>query len=174
MTTPTNNVSVLEKNYLPQSPVVISSVTINEGDLVFWDGTNFTLQPLTLATQVAVGGANNSQGFMGAAAGSNNPAVYGGDPTLPCIPVLAKGCVYLLTTNGETYNHYDAVTVGADSQTIIKAGATSGNRVGFVIIDPPATSRPSQATPTPETVAGAAGVRVRVQLEPKHPVALAL
>jgi hypothetical protein len=87
--------------------------------------------------------------------------------------VLAKGCVYLNSTNGETYNHFDAVTIGADSQTVTKSGATSGNRVGFVIIDPPSVARALQATPTPETIVGAAGVRMRVQLEPKHPVALA-
>lgn len=174
MTTDNNPVSVLETHIYPQSLVVTSDKVIHEGDFVFWDGTNFTLVPLTLATQVAVGGANNSQGFAGVALGNNNPAVYGGDPALSGIPVLCRGCVFMNTTNAETYNHFDDVTVGADSQTIIKSGATSANRVGFVIIDPPASPRPNQATPVPETVAGAAGVRIRILLEPKHKAALAV
>lgn len=176
MTTATNPVSVLEPHQYPQSPPVTSNLVINEGDLVYWDGTNFTLTPLTLATQVAVGGANNSQGFMGVALGSSQPNLYGGDPALPGLPVLGHGCVFLNSTNAETYNHFDLVTVGADAQTIVKSGATSANSVGVVIIDPPALGSPraNQATPTPETVVGAAGVRVRVQLTPKHVVALNL
>ena len=87
---------------------------------------------------------------------------------------LVRGTVWLNTTNAETYNPFDDVTVGADSQTIVKAGATSSNRVGFVVIDPPNTPRPNQATPVPESVTGAAGVKVRVCLEPKHKYAVAV
>jgi hypothetical protein len=162
-----NPVSVLETNQLPQSVVVTTNLTINEGDLVYWDATNSTLTPLTVNTQVATN-------FMGVALGSNNPQVYGNDPALAAIPVLVRGCVFMNSTAAETYNLWDDVTVGADSQTIVKSGATTANRVGFVIVDPPAIPRPLQATPVPETVVGAAGVRVRIQLEPKHKLALAV
>jgi hypothetical protein len=166
-TTAQNPVSVLETNRMPQSIVVTSNLTINEGDLVYWDSTNFTATALSSNGQVA---AN----FLGVALGSNNPQVYGNDPALVAIPVLVRGCIYVNSTAAETYNHFDDVTVGADAQTVVKSGATSGNRVGFVIIDPPAAPRPFQATPAPETVVGAAGVRLRIQLEPKHKVALAV
>jgi hypothetical protein len=167
MTTAQNPVSVLEPFQYPQWVVVTSNLTINEGDLVYWDATNFTATPLTASTQVATN-------FLGVALGSNQAALYGGDPANVGIPVLAKGCIFVNSTAAETYNHFDDVTVGADPQTVVKAGATTANRVGFVIIDPPATPRASQATPTPEQVVGAAGVRIKIQLEPKHKVGLAL
>jgi hypothetical protein len=174
MTTAQNSLSLLDHFKYPQQLPVNTDQTINQGDLVFWDGTNFTVVPLTLATQVASGGASSSLGFCGVAGESAPAQIYGGDPAEPSIGVYARGTHYFNTTAAETYNHFDDVTVGADSQTITKSGATSGNRIGFVIIDPPAVARAHQATPTPETVLGAAGVRIRVVLEPKHKVALAL
>lgn len=167
MTTAQNPVSVVEPNQYPQWVPVTSDLTINEGDLVYWDGTNFSATPLTANTDVA-------SKFMGVALGSSQSLVYPGDNPYPGVPVLAKATVFLNTTAGETYNPFDDVTVGADSQTITKTGATTGNRVGFVVIDPPSSARPHQATPVPESVAGGAGVRVRVVLEPKHKVGAAL
>jgi hypothetical protein len=168
MTTAQNPVSVIDHEYLPQSIVVTSNLSINEGDLVFWDGVNFTATALTKPGQVASGGESNSKGLLGVAAGSNQPEVYGGDAALPQIPVLAKATCFFNTTAAEKYNHFDFVTVGADSQTILKSGATEANAVGVIILDPPAEARPSQATPVPEEVEGGTGVRVRVLLIPKH------
>jgi hypothetical protein len=159
VTTAQEPISVLETHEYPQAVPVTTDQIINEGDLVFWDGTHFTATPLTLATQVASGGANGSLGFMGVALGSAPAQIYGGDPAEPSIPVLAKGLRVPQQHRGETYNHFDAVTIGADAQTVTKSGATSANRVGFVIIDPPSVARALQATPTPETIVGAAGVR---------------
>jgi hypothetical protein len=166
MTTAQNNVSV-EPRYLPQQLPVTTDVTINQGDLVFWDGTNFTLQPLTANTDVA-------NKFLGMADSSTPALIYGGDPRPRRSRVLGKGCVYVYATNGETYNHFDAVTIGADSQTVTKSGATSGNRVGFVIIDPPASPAPPGDAGAGDRSSAPTGVRIRIQLEPKHPLAIAL
>jgi hypothetical protein len=167
MTASQNPVSVLEAFEYPQSLPVTTNITINEGDLVFWDGTNYTVTPLTANTDVAAK-------FLGAALGQSPSAVYGGDPAPSCVGVLGKGCIYVYGTNGETYNHFDDVTIGADSQTVVKSGATSGNRVGFVIIDPPQVARALQATPVPETIVAVTGTRIRIQLEPKFKVGVAL
>lgn len=168
-TTATNPVSVIDHDLYPQSVPVISNVTINEGDLVFWDGANYTARPVTEPADVESGkGSLHSKGFMGVALGSNKPEVYGGEEARPEIGVGARMCIYVYSTAAETYLPFDLVTVGADAQHVIKAGATEANAVGVVIIDPPATARPSEATPVPESITGGAEVRIRIQLLPKH------
>jgi hypothetical protein len=167
MTTAQNPISVIDHETYPQSVVVTSNLTINEGDLVYWDNVNYTATPLSSNTQVATY-------FMGVAGGSNQLIVFGNDPPIPAIPVYAKATIFVGTTSGDTYNHYDLVTIGADAQTVTKSGANSANAVGAVIIDPPAAARALQATPTPETIAGGTGVRIRIVLLPKHFVGAAL
>lgn len=168
MTTSQNPISVIDHDQLPQSVPVTTNFSINEGDLVFWDGVNFTARPLIEASDVASGGTHGSKGFMGAAGGANKPEVYGGDEANASIPVYSKAVVFLSTTAAEKYKHFDFVTIGADAQTITKSGANEANSVGVVILDPPATPRPEQATPTPEEVEGGAGVRIRVLILAKH------
>lgn len=166
-TTAQNNVDALDRNQSRVRLPVTTNLTVNAGDLVYWDGTNYTVTPLTSNSQV-------SGNFLGISLQSNANLIYPGDADQVGVLVLVRGCVWLNTTNGETYNPFDDVTVGADSQTIVKSGASSSNRVGFVVIDPPSTPRPNQATPVPESVSGAAGVRIRVCLEPKHKYAAAV
>lgn len=168
-TTNSNPISVIDHDGYPQAVPVITSITIHEGDLVFWDGANYTARPLTEKLDVESGkGSLNSKGFMGVAVGENKPEVYGGDETLPSVPVIAKACIFVNTTATEKYKPFDFVTVGADAQTVTKTGATEANAVGVVILDPPASARAEQATPVPEEVTGAAGVKIRIQLLPKH------
>lgn len=166
MTTAQNNQSIPGR-VLPQSLPVTSDITINQGDLVWWDPTNLTLKPLSAASQVA-------NQFVGVASGSSPALLYPGDSPTPALPVETDACVFLYVTNGETYSHFDDVTIGADAQTITKAGATTANRVGFIILDPPSTARAPVATPIGEQVAGVTGNRIRVQLEPKHKAAVTL
>lgn len=165
---------------LPKQWPVTTDQTINLGDLVYWDGFDGTLKPLTSAGQVANVGFNDN-GFVGAAEGSAPGLIYGtndpgSDPIQPSIPALSKGAIYVNSTAGETYNYFDPVTVGADSQTVTKIGVTSSNRVGFVLVDPPklGSARASAATPVPETDGGSSQVRIVIVLEPKHPAAAAL
>lgn len=166
-TTAQNNVDALNRNQSRVRLPVTTNLTVNAGDLVYWDGTNYTVTPLTSAGSVA-------SNYLGIALQSNAGLIYPGDADAVGVLVLVRGHVWMNTTAAETYNPFDDVTVGADSQTIVKSGATSTNRVGVVVIDPPATPRPNQATPVPETVTGAAGVRIRVCLEPKHKYAAAV
>jgi len=170
-TTAQNPVSVIDHDQMPQSVVVTAQFTINEGDLVFWDGANFSARPLLEASDVASGGTHNSKGFLGVALGNNKLEIYGGDEPMPMIPVGCKMCIFANTTAGDTYRHFDLVTIGADAQTVTKVGATEANAVGAIIIDPPAAARPEQATPVSESVAGGEGVRIRMTLLPKHIVA---
>lgn len=175
MTTSQNPISVIDHDRMPQSVVVTTQFTINEGDLVFWDGANFSARPLLETADVESGkGSHASKGFLGVALGANQLAVYGGDAPLPQIPVGCKMCIFVNSTAGDTYGHFDLVTLGADAQTVTKVGVTAANAVGAVIIDPPAVARAQQATPTPETVAGGEGVRIRITLLPKHIVAAAI
>lgn len=168
MTTSQNPISVIDHDTLPQSVVVTTAFTINEGDLVFWDGVNFTARPLLEASDVASGGTHGSKGFMGAAGGANKVEAYGGDEPLPALPIYARATVFVNTTNAEKYKHFDFVTIGADAQTVTKSGANEANSVGVVILDPPATARPEQATPAPEEVEGGSGVRIRILILAKH------
>lgn len=163
-----NPIDVIDHDGLPQAVVVTTAFAVNEGDLVFWDNTNFTARPLTATTDVETSEASNhSKGLIGVAVGANKPEVYGGDEPMASIPVISKATVWLNSTAGQEYSHFQEVTVGADAQTITTAGVTANNRVGWVIVDPPAAARASQATPVSEKVGGAAQVRVRVLLDPK-------
>lgn len=167
-----NPVSVIDHDGMPQAVTCTSEFTINEGDLVFWDGVNFTARPCIEPKDVEVGAtAHGSKGLIGCAVGANKPEVYGGgetvEPAMTSVPVLCKCVVFLQTTAAQKYKPYEAVTIGADAQTITNVGVTANNRIGFVIVDPPASPRPGQATPVPEELEGAAGVRARVLLEPK-------
>lgn len=167
MTVAQNNVDRLDRNQSAVRLPVTSNLTVNAGDLVYWDATNYTVTPLTANSQVA-------SNFLGIALQSSAALIYPGDAAQVGVLVCVRGHVWLNTTASETYNPFDDVTVGADSQTIVKSGATSTNRVGFVVIDPPATPRPNQATPVPEQVTGASGTKIRVCLEPKHKYAAAV
>lgn len=171
-TTAQNPVSVIDHDAMPQSVVVTTQFTINEGDLVFWDGSNFSARPVAESTDVpASGGTHNSKGLLGVALEGNKPEIYGGEEALPQIAVGCRMCIFVNSTSGDTYRHFDFVTIGADAQTVTKVGATEANAVGAVIIDPPALARAEQATPVSESVAGGTGVRIRITLLPKHIVA---
>lgn len=160
--------------YFPRALVVSTDQTINQGDLVFWDGVNYTLKPLVDPTDV-LWVAGGSHGFAGAAQGSNVPNVFPNPPAgtpsenLPGVVVQRGGSVKLNSTTGEgTYFPFEPVTVGADAQTISRAQQTTANRVGFVIVPPPVNARSGPgATPAPETAA--AGSPVEVWLETKFP-----
>jgi hypothetical protein len=167
MTVSQNNENVRNRNQSVVRLPVTTNLTVNAGDLVYWDGTNYTVTALSATSQVA-------SNFLGMSLQANANLIYPGDANQVGVLVLVRACVWLYTTAAETYNPFDDVTVGADAQTIVKSGASSTNRVGFVVNDPPATPRPNQATPVPESVTGAAGVKIRVCLEPKHKYAVAV
>ena len=167
MTVSQNHENVRDRTQSAIRLPVTTNLTVNAGDLVHWDGTNYTVTPLTSNGQVA----NN---FLGIALQANANLIYPGDANQVGVLVLVRGCVWLYTTAAETYDPFDDVTVGADSQTIVKSGASSTNRVGFVVLDPPSTPRPNQTTIVPETFTGVAGLKIRVCLEPKHKYAVAV
>jgi hypothetical protein len=151
---------------LPKSLPVTTDQTINQGDLVWWDEVNGTLKPVTNANQVAVGATG---GFVGIAEGTNKINIFG-EEFVAALQVTRKGAASLATTAGEFYKDGQAVTVGADAQTITLVGVTEANRVGFVITDPPLVAQGAAgSTPVGEKLTGAAGVRCRVWLEPKWP-----
>lgn len=161
----------------PMKLPVTTDQTIHEGDLVYWDGVNGTLKPLTLSTSVAVAGTAPyyTAGFCGVAGGANNPQVYPPEPAnanseyLPGLEVVRAGTVFLYCTAGEFYYNMHPVTVGATAQTVTLVGATSANRVGFVMTPLPATAQAAASgTPTPEVITGT-GQLVEVWLEAKLP-----
>lgn len=178
-TTYENPVSVIDHDGLPQAGVVISSITVHEGDLLAWDEVNFTFRPMLEPTDAEAGkstghAAWKSGGCAGIAVGSNKPEVYGGEEALPSVPILSKATVFLLTTAAQKYKPFEAVKLGADAQTVSNSGVAAGTTIGYVILDPPATARAEQATPVPEEVEGAAGVRIRVLLKPTFAPAAAI
>lgn len=178
MTTARNPVARSPYPYLPASLDVTTDQTINEGDMVYWDGVNGTLHPLTAATQVAVAGTAPyfTAGFVGCAAGGNlaavpvypNPAGVTSE-YLSGVEVIKGGSVYLFCTAGETYQQYTPVTVGATAQTVTLVGATSANRVGWVLTPLPLIAQGAAgSTPLLETITGT-GQLVEVLLEAKFP-----
>lgn len=159
--------------YFPGNIVVSSDQTINQGDMVWWDGVNFTLKALTTAAQVAVGATG---GFCGLAAGSNQLNVYPAPPAglpseaFPGIAVQSGGTGFLnLAANDVIDGPFVAVTAGAgDAQTVTRGLASAANRVGVVFVEPPTNARGAPgATPAPETVQG--GQAIRVWIERKFP-----
>lgn len=167
MTTSQNNVDRLSRNYTSRPIVVTTDNTVNAGDLVIWDTTATagnavnTARPCTAANLSA-----NAANFLGLAVQANANLIYPGDADQAALEVLVRGVVLLNTTAGDTYFNGTAVTIGADSQTITSTGV-SGKIIGYTLLDPPSTPRAQQATPTPESLAGAAGVRVAVILAPQ-------
>lgn len=177
MTTSRNPSVRLFFGEFPMKLPVTTDQTIHEGDLVWWDGVNGTLKALTAAGSVAVAGTAPyyTAGFCGVAAGANNPQVYPPEPGnanseyLPGVEVIRAGTVYLSCTAGEFYYNMHPVTVGADAQHVTLVGATSANRVGFVMTPLPSAAIGAQSgTPTPEVIIGT-GQLVEVWLEAKLP-----
>lgn len=168
MSSSQNNVDALNRNQTRVQVPVTTNLTVNAGDLVWWDATNFTATPVTAATQLT--GTN----FLGMAMQANANLIYPGDADQVGVLVLCRGVVWMNTTAGDTYGWFTAVTGTADPQTITSQGVTANKTVGYAL--PPAASvpRPNQATPAPETLAGGTGVRVQVALAPNHPYAAAV
>src|ERR1700722_10885556 len=104
MTTAQNNVDALDRNQSRVQLPVTTNLTVNNGDLVYWDGTNYTVTPVT-----ATGNLNGSN-FLGVALQANANLIYPGDPDQWGVLVLVRGVVWLTTTAGDTYNWFDPVT----------------------------------------------------------------
>lgn len=175
MTVAQNSVDRLNRNQTAVPLPVTSNLSINEGDAVYWDSTNYTVTPVTNKSQIT--GATPT--FLGFALQTSPALIYPSDNPNPSIEVLVRGTMWCNTTNAETYTWFTAVTIGADSQTITTSGAnatvgSSYNIVGYTIPDPPSTARPNQATPVPESVTGGSGVRVRVLVVPAFAAAAAV
>lgn len=167
MSLSSNVVDGLDRNQSRVQLPVTTNLTVHAGDLVYWDGTNFTATPVTAASQVT------TTNFLGVALQSNVGQIYPGDPDAVGVLVLCRGVVWMNTTNGDTYGWFTPVTGTADPQTITSVGATS-HVVGYTLPPVASSPRPNQATPTPETIAGGSGVRVQVALAPSHVYAAAV
>lgn len=178
MTSPNNPVDGLDRNQSRVELPVTTNLTVNAGDFVYWDGTNFTATPVTAKTQIT-GNPTSGGTFLGVALQSNANLIYPGDPDQVGVLILCRGVVWRNTTNGDTYGWFTPVTVGADAQTITSTGAVATvgstyNLVGVTLPPVASAPRPQQATPAPETVAGGTGVRVQVALIPNHIYAAAV
>jgi hypothetical protein len=178
-TTAQNTVDALNRNQTRVQLPVTTNLTVNQGDFVYWDGTNFTVTPVTNKSQITGNPTSGAGTFLGVALQSNAALIYPGDPDQVGVLVLVRGVVWANTTAEDTYGWFTPVTIGEDSQTITSASAVSTigstyNIVG-VTLPPVATSpRANQATPTPETIAGGTGVRVQVALMPGNIYAAAI
>lgn len=168
MTTPQNPVDGLNRNQTRVQLPVTTNLTVNAGDFVYWDSSNYTVTPVTNISQLS--GSN----FLGVALQSNSQLIYPNDSDHVGVLVLVRGVVWANTTNGDTYGWFTKVTTGADSQTITTSGQTTNNTVGVTLPPVAVTARPNQATPTPETLAGGTGVRVQIALLPNHVYAAAI
>lgn len=174
-TTAQNLVDGLNRNQTRVQLPVTTNLTVNEGDLVYWDPTNYTCTPATKAAVTT----SAATPFLGQALQSNAQNIYPSDPDKVGVLILVRGVVWLNTTAAETYGWFTAVTVGADAQTITTSGAVSTvgstyNTIGYTLPPVATAPRPNQATPAPETLTGAAGVKVQVVLVPQHVAAAAI
>lgn len=170
MTASQNVESRRDRNQTAVQLPVTTNLTVNAGDLCYWDGTNYTVTPITNESQLS--GSN----YLGAALQANANVIYPGDPDKWGLLVLLRGAIWVNTTAGDTYNWFDSVTIGADAQTVTKVGQTTNNTVGYILPVEQylTTPRANQATPTPETFAGGSGLRVLMQLVPNHKYAAAV
>jgi hypothetical protein len=162
-----NNEDARDRNQSRVQLPVTTNLSVNAGDLVYWDPTNFTVTPVTAASQVS------TSNFLGMALQANASLIYPGDPDHAGVLVLVRGVVWMYTTVGDTYGWFTPVTGTADPQTITSTGATS-HVVGYTLPPVASTPRPNQATPVPETIAGGTSVRVQVALAPSHVYAAAV
>src|ERR1017187_4469641 len=100
-----NPVSIIDHEQYPKAVNVNSTYTIHEGDLVYWDGANYSARPLEKSGQVESGGENNSKGFMGVALSANKPQIYGPEagqseePPLSSIQVGCRMTIFLYGVN---------------------------------------------------------------------------
>lgn len=174
-TTPQNNVDALNRNQTRIQVPVTTNLTVNSGDLVYWDPVNYTATPATKAAVTT----SAATPFLGMSLQSNSQLIYPNDADHVGVLVLVRGTVWLNTTAADTYTWFTAVTLGADAQTITSTGVVTTvgstfNTIGYAIPTPATSPRPNQATPAPETVTGAAGVRIQVLLAPQHVYAAAV
>lgn len=144
---------------------VTTDQEIRQGDFVIWDPATFSLRPLTLPADVA-------GKFLGVAEQTSRLTVGFAAENIEAMVVNRGGIFAMDSTAGDTYRTGDLVTVGADSQSVTKVGATTANAVGVVYVQPPSQPRAQQATPIPPSVTGAAGRAVQVELRPKSPLAV--
>jgi hypothetical protein len=120
-------------NYLSQVgpwPLKITTTdTVNPGDMLYWDAATKTFRPLTAAA--------NGDLFAGVALGewpiSSNidNGVVTPDPS---VTASLSGAHMFFGTAGETLTMGDALYLGADSQTVVKAapgGTTVADVIGF-------------------------------------------
>lgn len=176
MTTPQNNVDRIDRNYTPRLITVTTDQTINAGDLVLWDTTSSggkaknTLIPA--GGSVAVGAAN----FVGMSTQSNAQQIYPNDADQPGVEVLVRGVVWLTLKTGDVAYMGTPLycATSTDAQTV--QVSASGTLVGYAVVDPPAVGSPraNPATPAPESVTGASGVRIAMILAPNAAWAAAL
>jgi len=101
--------------------------TILQGDMLVWDAGRFR------ATKLA--GAASGANFVGVS-DTSNPIMAAGvlstDFQSPRVNVLQAGLVEMIMGEAVSGFPFDNVTVGADSQTVLKTGATGANRVGVI------------------------------------------
>jgi len=100
--------------------------TILQGDMMAWvDATK-------LATKLT-NAASGAQ-FCGVSDTSNPVETAGtltSDSAQARVNLVQQGLVEMIAGETMTVYPFDLLTVGADSQTVIKTGATSGNKVGI-------------------------------------------
>lgn len=135
-----------------QMPCTDSVSSVNQGDLLYFDGTAKIVKPLTDA---------NAASFCGQALQPSKPSSNldnSGALAQQALMVGGAGLVCLLkTTAAETYSYGTAVYVGADAQTITTVDPGSHVVIGHVILPIGAAAA---------TVTGAVGVSVQVLLSP--------
>lgn len=100
--------------------------TIYQGDMLAWNDS------LKLATKLTAA-ASGAQ-FCGVSETTNPVETVGSltsDTTKPRVNVMQQGLVEMVAGETMTLYPFDLLTVGADAQTVVKTGATSGNKVGI-------------------------------------------
>ena len=123
---------------------------VEMGDLVQWDTATKTAKRLASTA--------NAAAFIGVAEGAIPPTSNIDNSTLLVtqLTVRKSGTFSYKTSVGDTLVNGDAVTIGADNQTVLKT-ATAGEVIGYADI------------PDGSSVVGAAGVLVDVRIRPNFP-----
>jgi predicted RecA/RadA family phage recombinase len=124
------------------------------GDLVYWDSANRWLR--LMAT------GSNGPNFVGCAEGHGpTPAssIDNAPNKIKDIRVRHKGIFRFKTTAAESYDHGDALVIGADAQTILLQGGAAATEVIGYVWNPTASA----------AVTGAAGVEIDVLLKSNFP-----
>ena len=122
------NVVKIEKERVSQVPVNLATA-FNSGDMMKWDAVNFVATPIVAGDAASAAAAAL---FIGVSNDTNPIPSIGQNLPVPRIAIITRGICQFTADDNATYNVGDAVTFGADPQTVRHTAASGTAVIGYV------------------------------------------